>query len=34
MASKIRLSLAVGDYEIIRALKEGAVKADGLDLVV
>jgi len=23
MASKIRLSVAVGDYEIIRALKEG-----------
>jgi len=24
----------VGDYEIIRALKEGAVEADGLELVV
>ena len=34
MASKIRLSVAVGDYEIIRALKEGAVEADGLELVV
>jgi 4,5-dihydroxyphthalate decarboxylase len=34
MASKIRLSLAVGDYEIIRALKEGAVEADGVELVV
>ena len=34
MASKVRLSVAVGDYEIIRALKEGAVEADGLDLVV
>ena len=34
MASKIRLSVAVGDYEIIRALKEGEVQADGLDLVV
>ena len=34
MASKIRLSVAAGDYEIIRALKEGAVEADGLDLVV
>ena len=32
MATKIRLSVAVGDYEIIRALKEGAVEADGLDL--
>jgi len=34
MASKIRLSVAVGDYEIIRALKEGSVEADGLELVV
>jgi 4,5-dihydroxyphthalate decarboxylase len=34
MASKITLSVAVGDYEIIRALKEGSVDADGLNLVV
>ena len=34
MAGKIRLSVAVGDYEIVRALKEGTVEADGLDLVV
>ncbi|HXK28288.1 MAG TPA: hypothetical protein VJ646_08550 [Candidatus Binatia bacterium] len=34
MASKIRQSVAVGDYEIIRALKEGSVEADGLELVV
>ncbi|MDH3445335.1 MAG: ABC transporter substrate-binding protein [Deltaproteobacteria bacterium] len=34
MSSRIRLSVAVGDYEIIRALKDGAVEADGLDLVV
>lgn len=34
MASKIRLSVAVGDYEIIRALEDGEVEADGLDLVV
>jgi 4,5-dihydroxyphthalate decarboxylase len=34
LASKIRLSVAAGDYEIIRALKEGVVQADGLDLVV
>ena len=34
MATKVRLSVAVGDYEIIRALKEGAVEADGLELVV
>ena len=25
MGTKVRLSVAVGDYEIIRALKEGAV---------
>ena len=29
-----RLTVACGDYEIVRALKEGAVKADGLDLVM
>jgi hypothetical protein len=34
MPSRITLSVAVGDYEIIRALKEGAVEVDGLDLVV
>lgn len=34
MAGKIRLSVAVGDYEIVRALKEGTVEADGLELVV
>ncbi len=34
MAAKIRFSVAIGDYEIIRALKEGAVEADGLELVV
>jgi 4,5-dihydroxyphthalate decarboxylase len=34
VAAKVRLSVAVGDYEIIRALKEGAVETDGLDLVV
>jgi 4,5-dihydroxyphthalate decarboxylase len=34
MASKIRLSVACGDYEIIRALKDGTVEADGLELVV
>lgn len=34
MAAKVRLSIAVGDYEIVRALKEGAVEADGLELVV
>jgi 4,5-dihydroxyphthalate decarboxylase len=34
MGTKVRLSVAVGDYEIIRALKEGTVEADGLELVV
>ncbi len=34
MAAKVRLSVACGDYEIVRGLKEGAVEADGLDLVV
>src|SRR5213593_1270637 len=34
MASKIRLSVACGDYEIVRPLKEGTVAADGLELVV
>ena len=29
MGTKVRLSLAVGDYEIIRALMEGTVTADG-----
>ena len=34
MGTKVRLAVACGDYEIVRALKEGAVEADGLDLVV
>src|SRR5919109_643136 len=34
MGTKIRLSVACGDYEIVRALKDGTVQADGLDLVV
>lgn len=33
MSGKVRLTVACGDYEIIRALKEGVVTADGLDLV-
>jgi 4,5-dihydroxyphthalate decarboxylase len=33
MAGKLRLTVACGDYEIVRALKEGVVEADGLDLV-
>jgi 4,5-dihydroxyphthalate decarboxylase len=34
MGSKIRLSVACGDYEIVRALKDGTVEADGIELVV
>ena len=33
-AGKIRLSMMVGDYEIVRALKEGEVKPKGIDLIV
>ena len=34
MAKKIPLTLACGDYEIIRALKEGQIEPDGIDLTV
>jgi len=34
MASDIHLTLACGDYEIVRALKEGAVKPDGIQLTM
>jgi 4,5-dihydroxyphthalate decarboxylase len=34
MAEKLRLTVACGDYEIVRAIKEGAVKADGIELVM
>jgi 4,5-dihydroxyphthalate decarboxylase len=34
MSNKVHLTLACGDYESIRALKEGTVKADGIDLTV
>ena len=34
MAGKVKLSVACGDYELVRALKEGAVEADGLELVM
>src|SRR2546427_11074583 len=29
----MRLSFAIGDYDRVRALREGRVRADGLDLV-
>ncbi|MCC2097864.1 MAG: ABC transporter substrate-binding protein [Hyphomicrobiales bacterium] len=34
MPSKLKLSLACGDYEIVRALKEGQVEPDGIDLTM
>lgn len=34
MGKKLHLSLATGDYESIRALKEGTVKPDGIELTV
>ena len=34
MAKKISLTLACGDYEIVRPLLEGKVKADGIDLTI
>jgi 4,5-dihydroxyphthalate decarboxylase len=34
MGRKIHLTLATGDYESIRALKEGTIKPDGIELTV
>src|SRR5262249_3874066 len=34
MSTKVNLTLACGDYESIRALKEGTVKPDGIELTV
>jgi 4,5-dihydroxyphthalate decarboxylase len=34
MSNKVHLTLACGDYESIRALKEGSVKPDGIELTV
>ena len=31
--AKLKLTVACGDYDIVWALKEGAVQADGLDLI-
>lgn len=31
--AKLKLTVACGDYDIVRAFKEGAVQADGIDLV-
>jgi len=32
--AKLKLTVAVGDYEIVRALGDGTVQADGIDLVM
>jgi len=34
MSEKIHLTLATGDYEIVRAIKEGAVAPDGIELTM
>jgi 4,5-dihydroxyphthalate decarboxylase len=34
MPSDIKLTLACGDYEIVRAIKEGVVKPDGIELTL
>jgi len=34
MSQKLHLTLATGDYESVRAIKEGIVKPDGIDLTV
>ena len=34
MGQKLELTLAMGDYEIVRALKEGTVEPDGIKLNV
>ncbi len=34
MSKKIHLTLATGDYETVRALKEGTVRPDGIELTV
>jgi len=34
MSDKLKLTLACGDYEIVRALRDGTVRPDGIDLTV
>jgi 4,5-dihydroxyphthalate decarboxylase len=34
MPSDIKLTLACGDYEIVRPIKEGLVKPDGIELTL
>jgi 4,5-dihydroxyphthalate decarboxylase len=34
VSTRIPLTLACGDYEIIRPLKDGTVRPDGIDLTI
>jgi 4,5-dihydroxyphthalate decarboxylase len=34
MPEKLKLTVACGDYDLVRAIKEGTVQADGIDLVL
>ena len=34
MSAKLKLTLACGDYEIVRALKDGSIAPDGIELNV
>ena len=34
MTKKLQLTLACGDYEIVRPLKEGIVRPDGIELTI
>lgn len=34
MSKKLQLTLAMGDYEIVRALKDGIVQPDGIELTI
>ena len=34
MAGKLKVTVACGDYDSVRALKDGSVEADGIDLVM
>src|SRR5260370_19069204 len=34
MAGKVKLTVACGDYEVVRAVKEGVVERDGLEFVI
>ena len=34
MSAKLKLTLACGDYEIVKALKDGSIAPDGIELNV